>query len=116
MNFEILYNELKALQNKAFNLSKTDKELVRQTSKDLNLEFNPKTKCANCYSDQIIILLIELKKKIAVVENFGCSYEMVNNKSIKWAGYYINCETITNEIAEKFISNVNNWEQYIKRK
>jgi len=116
MNFETLYSELKALQNKAFNLSKADKQLIRDASKDLEIDFFPRPKCDDCFRDQIIILLIDLKKKIVIVENNECIYEMVNNKSIKWGNNLINSETITYELAEEFKKNVKAWASFIKLK
>jgi len=116
VNSEEIYNELKALQNRAFSLSKKDREFIRNTSKLLNVPFYPKSKCEDCYKDQIIILAIEVKKSLSVIENNSTSYKMVNGKSIKWRGININDETITDEIAEKFILNVKNSINFIQKK
>lgn len=111
-----IYENLKALQNRAFSLSKKDREFIRETSKELNVDFSPRPRCEDCYKDQIIILLIAVKKHISVVENNSTSYKMVNNKNINWRGIIINDETLTDEIAEKFISNVKNWFIFIEKK
>ena len=116
MNNAEKYNELKALHNKAFNLSKTDKKLIKELSSELGLEFIPREKCQDCYRDQIVILMIELKKTLTVEENSSCAYEMVNDKSIKWASFIINNATLTNELAEQFKSKCRNWKQFIKLK
>lgn len=116
MNIDEIYNELKALKLKAFSLSKKDRAFIRDTSKELSVEFNPRSKCEDCYRDQIIILTIEVKKHLSVVENSSSSYKMVNGKSINWRGLKINDETITDEIAEKFISNVKKYSNFIEKK
>lgn len=116
MSNEEIYNELKALRVKAFALSKKDKEFIREASKVLNVAFNPLSRCEDCYRDQIIILTIEVKKYLTVIENESSVYKMVNNKSINWRGVIINNETVTDEIAEKFIKNVKNWFIFIEKK
>jgi hypothetical protein len=110
------YNDLKALQNRAFSLSKKDKSFIKETSKELNVEFSPRSRCEDCYRDQIIILLIEIKKHISVIENKSCSYKMVNGKNIKWRGKIINDETLTDDLAKDFISNLKNWSNFIAKK
>lgn len=115
-NVEI-YENLKALQNRAFNLSKKDKSFIVETSKSLNINFVERGKgCVNCYNDQIIILLIAIKKLVTVTENKNSIYKMVNGKNINWRGIIINDETLTDEIAEKFISNLKNWFIFIEKK
>jgi hypothetical protein len=114
-NVEI-YENLKALQNRAFNLSKKDRDFIKSASMELNVGFNPKSRCMDCYRDQIIILLIAVKKHVSVIENKSSVYKMVNGKNIKWRGQIINDETLTDELAEKFISNLKNWFIFIEKK
>lgn len=116
MDYNEIYENLKALNIGAFSLSKKDREYIRTLSIDLDIPFYPKSKCLDCYKDQIIILTIAVKKKLAIVENTNCSYKMVNDKSIKWQSFKLNSETITDELAEKFISNVKNWRNFIEKK
>jgi len=117
MNYDEIYNDLKALRVKAFALSKKDKEFIRETSKSFNIDFNERgSSCVDCYRDQIIILSIAAKKHLTIIENETTGYKMVNDKSIKWREHVINNETITDEIAEKFISNVKNWFIFIEKK
>jgi len=122
MNYDEIYNDLKALRVKAFALSKKDKEFIRETSKSFNIDFNERgSSCVDCYRDQIIILSIAAKKHLTIVENETTGYKMVTGKSIKWRQikwreHVINNETITDEIAEKFISNVKNWFIFIEKK
>ncbi len=116
MNYREIYENLKALQNRAFSLSKKDREFIRDLSNELKVSFTPRSKCADCYKDQIIILVIEVKKHVTIIENSNTVYKMVNSKNINWRGFKINDETITDELADKFISNVRNWSNFIQKK
>lgn len=116
MNYQETYNNLKALKVRAFSLSKQDRAFVRDTSKELSVEFVPRVKCLNCYADQIMILLLECKKYFTIEDNKAVSYKMVNGKNILWRGFKINDETLTNELAEKFIQLNGNWSKFIEKK
>lgn len=116
MEYPEIYKQLKALQVKAFALSKNDKKFIRETSKELNVDFNPRTKCFDCYKDQVIILAIECKKHLNVIDNANCSYKMVAGKNILWRNHVINDETITDELAELFIGNHRNWSKFVEKK
>ncbi len=116
MSYLEIYEKLKALQVKAFSLSKIDRSFVRDTSKELSVQFNPQSKCQDCYRDQIIILSIAVKKHLSVIENENTVYKMVSGKSIKWRSFIINDETLTDELAENFISNVRKWSNFIQKK
>lgn len=116
MNYQEIYDELKALQNRAFNLSKNDKDYVKQLSKDLNIEFVVRGNCKNCYNDQLIILAIHVKKLLLPFENKNCKYEVIGGKNVLIKGRVINEETITDELAEWLIRVFKNHAKYIKLK
>lgn len=116
MDYIKIYDELKALNTRAFSLSNKDKEYIKQVSKYFNIEFVERKKCVNCYADQLVVLLIELKKHLSVRENINCKYEVISNKDVIIRGRRINNETITDEIAEWLIKNFPNYNKYIKLK
>lgn len=116
MNYIEIFEQLKALNTRAFGLSKKDKEDVRSISKDLNIPFVIRKNCTSCYADQLIILSIETKKHLVIVENSNCDYIVIGNKDVRIRGQRINNETITNEIAEWLISVYPKALNYIKKK
>ncbi len=117
MSDQEIYDNLKALQNRAFSLSKNDKKYIKELSKELSIEFVERgEKCSNCYSDQIIILMIHFKKSLVVIENKNCDYEVINNKDVTILGKRTNNQTITNELAEFLINNFRHHKKYITKK
>ena len=89
------FDKLKTLFE-ANNLNDEDKAFIRDLCKEFHLLFEPhNTRCQNCYKDQIIIIMNEIKKKQApktdckwsVVEPHGSvgliiNGELVNNSTI----------------------------------
>lgn len=116
MNYQTIYDELKALQNRAFNLSKNDRDYIKRLSKDFNIEFVVRGNCKNCYNDQIIMLAIHVKKLLLPVENKNCKYVVIGGKNVLIKGRIINDETITDELAEWLIRAFKNHDKYIKLK
>ena len=58
-------NELKRLFE-ANVLTEEDRAYIRDLCKEFHLAFEPRsTRCQNCYKDQIIIIMTEIKKKNA---------------------------------------------------
>jgi len=116
VNYKETYDNLKALQNRAFSLSKQDRKDVRDLSKELNIDFVYRKNCASCYADQIIILMIRIKKELLPGENLACQYEVIGDKDVKIRGVRINNGTITNELAEWLIKVFPKHANYIKKK
>ena len=91
-------DELKQLFEKHV-LTEADKALICELSKENHLNFEPRsTACQNCYKDQIIMIMAEVKRKNtpkstsgwAVVEPHGTdgliiNGELVNNSTINAA-------------------------------
>jgi len=112
-----IYYELKALHSKAFNLSSNDKDRIKQISKDYNIGFVERSAgCTNCYVDQIIILMIAMKKKLLPFENKNCDFIVVDNVDVTILGHRVNNETITNDVANFIIANFRHHKKYIKKK
>lgn len=116
MDYKDTYDKLKALQNRAFSLYKEDKKYIRELSKEFNIDFVYRKNCSSCYADQIIVLLIRVKKELLPEENINCDYVVINDKDVWIKGRRINNETITNELVEWLIKNYSNHSSYIKRK
>ena len=116
MSYKETYDTLKALQNEAFSLSTQNKNLIKQISKNLNIDFVERKKCVNCYQDQLIVLLIELKKHLTPIENKECVYEVIGNKDVTIMGKRINNELITNDLAEWLIKYYPYHKKYIRLK
>lgn len=90
-----MYDKLKALAEKK-TLTKKDKEYIVESSKELDIEFNPKAGCSNCHFDQIFKLIEKLKP----IES-KLSYKLKPKvKPFKYKGVLYSNETLT----EKMIS------------
>ena len=116
MNKQNIFDNLKALQTRAFSLSKQDKKDIENLSNDLKIDFVKRKNCPNCYADQIIRLLIEVKKSLIVIENLNCQYVVIGDKDVTIRGARINNNTITDELAEWLIKVYPYHSKYIKRK
>lgn len=96
-----MYDKLKALAEKQ-ELTKSDKSFIVKCCEELNLVFNPKAGCRNCYFDQIFTLTAILN---ANKQNEGCDY-MLNPKfkiDMIHRGVRINADTLDNKKAEMLI-------------
>jgi len=116
VNYKQIFDNLKALQNRAFSLSKQDRKDIRDLSKEFNIEFAYRKNCSSCYADQIIVLLIRVKKELLPEENANCDYVVIGDKDVKIRGVRINNGTITNELAEWLIKVYPYHQKYIKKK
>lgn len=97
--------ELKRLFE-ANTLNDEDKAFIRDMCKEFHLLFEPQnTRCQNCYKDQIILIMNEIKKKQApktdckwsVVEPHGSVGLIIN-------GELVNNSTINNGLAKRVIA------------
>ena len=69
------FNKLKRLFE-ANILTEEDRAFIRDLCKEFHLAFEPRnTRCQNCYKDQIIIIMAEIKKKNATKK--GCKWSMI---------------------------------------
>ena len=76
-----------------------DKKFIEDESKELNLEFNPKsTKCKDCYIDQAVIIYHELTKGI----KSECHSRLRDDIDVIINGVRINNATLTDELVERY--------------
>ena len=99
------FDELKRLFE-ANVLTEEDKSYIRDLCKEFHLVFEPRsTRCQNCYKDQIIIIMTEIKKKNATKTD--CKWSMIEPHGSD--GLIINGElfsnaTLNDKLAKKLIA------------
>lgn len=99
------FNKLKRLFE-ANILTEEDRAFIRDLCKEFHLAFEPRnTRCQNCYKDQIIIIMAEIKKKNA--NKTGCKWSMIEPHGSD--GLIINGElfsnaTLNDKMAKKLIA------------
>lgn len=79
--------------------SSEDKQLIADLSLKYNLPFEPKKACKNCYIDQAILLLLEMKGEIPTGE---CKSKLRDDIDVIINGTRINNVTLTDELVEKY--------------
>lgn len=82
------------------NVTSSDKKLIKELSKQYDLPFNPQGACKNCYIDQAILILLQIKGEIPS-EN-GCKARLRDDIDVILHGIRINNATLTDEIVEKY--------------
>ena len=99
------FDELKRLFE-ANVLTEEDRAYIRNLCKEFHLAFEPRsTRCQNCYKDQIIIIMTELKKKNApktggkwsMIEPHGSDGLIINGELFSNA-------TLNDKMAKKLIA------------
>lgn len=99
------FDKLKKLFE-ASSLNDEDKSFIRSMCKEFHLSFEPRnTRCQNCYKDQIIIIMNEIKKKQAPKK--GCKWSVVEphgSVGLIINGELVNNSTINNGLAKRVIA------------
>ena len=99
------FDKLKKLFE-ASSLNDEDKAFIRSMCKEFHLSFEPQnTRCQNCYKDQIIIIMNEIKKKQAPKK--GCKWSVVEphgSVGLIINGELVNNSTINNGLAKRVIA------------
>ena len=99
------FDKLKKLFE-ASSLNDEDKAFIRDMCKEFHLSFEPRnTRCQNCYKDQIIIIMNEIKKKQA--PKTGCKWSVVEphgSVGLIINGELVNNSTINNGLAKRVIA------------
>lgn len=116
MGNQEIYDNLKALQNRAFSLSNNDKKLIRSLSKEFDIEFVERENCKHCFANQINFLMDAVKVHFDVIENLNCDYVVIDNMDVTIMGKRVNNNTITNELAHFLINNFRHHQKYIRLK
>ena len=97
--------ELKRLFE-ANTLNDEDKAFILSMCKEFHLLFEPRnTRCQNCYKDQIIIIMNEIKKKQK--PKTGCKWSVVEphgSVGLIINGELVNNSTINNGLAKRVIA------------
>lgn len=97
--------ELKRLFE-ANTLNDEDKAFIRELCKEFHLLFEPRTtRCQNCYKDQIILIMNEIKKKQA--QKTDCKWSVVEphgSVGLIINGELVNNSTINNGLAKRVIA------------
>ena len=99
------FDKLKTLFE-ANTLNDGDKEFIHELCKEFHLLFEPRnTRCQNCYKDQIIIIMNEIKKK--QVPKTDCKWSVVEphgSVGLIINGELVNNSTINNGLAKRVIA------------
>lgn len=98
------FNKLKRLFESNV-LTEEDRAYIRDLCKEFHLSFEPRnTRCQNCYKDQIIIIMTELKKKEIKT---GCKWSMIEphgSDGLIINGELFNNATLNDKMAKKLIA------------
>lgn len=86
----------------ARDLTREDKQLIEQLSKEMGIEFKPRPRCANCYADQALILWMVITSKNQ--EDDARSYILKDGVDVIFMGMRICEDTLTDELAEEILS------------
>ena len=99
------FNKLKRLFESNI-LTEEDRAFIRDLCKEFHLAFEPRnTRCRNCYKDQIIIIMAEIKKKNA--NKKGCKWSMIEphgSDGLIINGELFNNATLNDKMAKKLIA------------
>lgn len=79
--------------------SADEKQLIAELSIKYHLPFNPKKACKNCYADQAVLILLEMKKASA---DQSCKARLRDDIDVIINGTRINNATLTDELVEKY--------------
>ena len=82
-------------------LTADDRDYIKQLSEEMGVAFSPRTRCADCYRDQAILLLREVKN--AMPKDDGRKYHLKAHVDVIYKGMRINEATLTDEIAEDML-------------
>lgn len=76
-----------------------DKQLIADLSLKYELPFDPKKACKNCYIDQAILILLEMKGEIPTEP---CKARLRDDVDVVINGTRINNATLTDELVAKY--------------
>lgn len=76
-----------------------DKQLIVELSEKYNLPFDPKKGCKNCYIDQAILILLEMRSETPYEPGKA---RLRDDIDVVINGTRINNATLTDEIVEKY--------------
>lgn len=76
-----------------------EKNFITELSDQMGVEFHPSKKCTSCWLDQVVLL-----RSILKAQESTCSYVLKPGLDFRWNGLRVNNDTLTDEIAERLIS------------
>lgn len=98
------FNKLKKLFE-ANILTEEDRAYIRDLCKEFHLSFEPRdTRCKNCYKDQIIIIMTEIKKKEIKTDRKWSMIEPHGSDGLIINGELFSNATLNDKMAKKLIA------------
>lgn len=95
---------LKSLSEmEADKITATDREYIRKVSAELGVEFKPRPRCKDCYTEQAFILYRKLKD-MQPKEADGRKWRMRAGVDVIYKGKRVNDDLLTDETAEEMLA------------
>ena len=89
---------------RASSLSAEDKKLIRDLSVKYGLEFQPKSRCNECYIEQACKIYALIKEAKPTKSGAVDGYQLRDGLDVTYHGWHINADTLTKENAEKWLA------------
>lgn len=87
----------------AADLTKGDKDFITTMSRDMGVEFTPRSKCADCYADQAVVLWKMVKDGEAAHKD-APQYILKEGVDVMFGSLRVCEATLTDEMAESIIA------------